>query len=289
MLRYRDRGDRRRWGVDVRIGPKNKRKTPSPAVSRIASGRSRRGGRRETARAIVRAVVLTACLMTLTATVGLGGEPSAPGDSGLQVGFGVLAATGLGSMSFDLNRHPGFGFAVQGYLPVASRLELRPAFEWTGYRVNEYNLAARALVELLGGSYEDTRVVFRTYRLGLDGIVYFREHYRGPFLSGGVGVQVSRVYIEDVAHYGNGEEEVTPLHASSATTGLWLGGGVGYAWPGANVELRLSRAPYSFAEQRSANGRGNALPFQARPGWALHLIFAVRSRAKEPAPLPTAE
>lgn len=289
MLGYRDRGDRWRQGVGVGIGPTNKRGTPSPAVSCIAPGGSRRGVRREATRAVIRAVVLTACLMTLPATVGLAGEPSAPGGSGLQVGFGVLAATGLGSMSFDLNRHPGFGFAVQGYLPVASRLELRPAFEWTGYRVDEYNLAARALVELLGGSYEDTRVVFRTYRLGLDGIVYFREHYRGPFLSGGAGVQVSRVYIEDVVHYSDGGQEVTPLHASSATTGLWLGGGVGYAWPEANVELRLSRAPYSFAEQRSANGRGNALPFQARPGWALHLIFAVRSRAKEPAPLPTAE
>jgi hypothetical protein len=64
---------------------------------------------------------------------------------------------------------------------------------------------------------------------------------------------------------------------------------VGYAWPGANVELRLSRAPYRFTGQRPPDNRGNALPFEARPGLALHLMFAVRSRAKEPAPVPTAE
>ena len=258
----------------------------APRRGDTASGaRGRAGG----PSAVVRAVVLAAGLLALTATAGFAGEPAAPGGQGLELGFGVLAATGLGSMSCDLNRHPGFGFVLQGYLPVASRLELRPSFEWTGYRVNEYNLAALALVELLGGSYEDTRVVFRTYRLGLDGIVYFREQYRGPFLSGGVGVQLSQTSIEDVAHYANGEEDVTPLRASSATTGLWLGGGVGYAWPGANVELRLSRAPYGFAEHRSTSGRGNALPLQVRPGWALHVIFAVRSRAKEPAPAPTTE
>lgn len=293
MLRDPDRGGRWRRDVDVRMGPTNGWSTlPREVAARrfvpwrgdtVGGARGRAG----VASAIVRAVVLAACVLALTATVALAGEPSPPGGSAFQLGFGVLAATGLGSMSTDLNRHLGFGFAVQGYLPVASRLELRPAFEWTGYRVNEYNLAALALVELLGGSYEDTRVVFRTYRLGLDGIVYFREQYMGPFLSGGVGVQLSQTYIEDVAHYGNGEEEVTPLHTSSATAGLWLGGGVGYAWPGANVELRLSRAPYGFAEQRSANGRGNALPFQARPGWALHLMFGVRSRAPKPAPAPT--
>ena len=264
-------------------------RSPPIASRRGGRCRRRREGEAGGASAVVRAVVLTVGLLALTATVGLAGEPSAPGGSGLQLGFGVLAATGLGSMSNDLNRHPGFGFAVQGYLPVASRLELRPAFEWTGYRVNEYNLAALALVELLGGSYEDTRVVFRTYRLGLDGVVYFREHYRGPFLSGGVGVQVSQVYIEDVVHYSDGSQDVAPLRASSATTGLWLGGGVGYAWPGANLELRLSRAPYRFTGQRPPDNRGNALPFEARPGLALHLMFAVRSRAKEPAPAPATE
>ena len=224
--------------------------------------------------------------MALTATIGLAGEDSAPGKFAVQPGFGLLTATGVGSMSTDLNGHPGFGFAIRGYLPVASRLELRPGFEWTGYRVNEYNVAAFLLTELLGGSYEDTRVVFRTYRLGLDGVVYLMEPHAGPFLSGGVGVQLSQVYIEDVVHYANAEEDVTPLHTSSATTGLWLGGGLGYQWAESNVELRLSRAPYGFTAQRPA-GHGNTLPFEARPGWALHLLFGVRFPAANPAPAPT--
>jgi hypothetical protein len=245
------------------------------------------GVRRGGARAIAGRVVLAACLLTLTATIGFAGEPPAPAGPGFQVGFAVLAASGLGSMSTDLNNHPGFGLAIQGYLPVANRLELRPAFEWTGYRVNEYNLAARALAELLGGTYEDTRVVFRTYRLGLDGVVYFRQRYRGPFLSGGVGVQVSQVYIEDVVHYSDGGEDITPVHTSSATTGLWLGGGAGYQWEAGSVELRLSRAPYRFTGRRPTTIHGNALPFEARPGWALHLMLGVKSRAKDLAPAPT--
>jgi hypothetical protein len=240
--------------------------------------RSVRGG---SAGATAKAVVRAACLLALTATFGLAGEPATPPSTAMQLGLGVVAATGLGSMSTDLNRHPGFGIVVQGYFPVAARLELRPAFEWTGYRVNEYNLAALALVEVFGGSYEDTRVVFRTYRLGLDGVVYLRERYCGPFLSGGFGVQVSRVYIEDVVHYSDWTEDVTPLHASSATTGLWLGGGVGYAWPVGTAELRLARAPYRFTAKRVADSRGSAMPLEVRPGWALHLMFSVRSRAKE--------
>ncbi len=60
-------------------------------------------------------------------------------------------------------------------------------------------------------------------------------------------------------------------------------------WPGANVELRLSRAPYRFRDQRPADTRGNALPFEARPGLALHLMFGVRSRAQAPASVPATD
>jgi hypothetical protein len=153
--------------------------------------------------------------------------------------------------------------------------------------VNEYNLASRLLAEFLGLGYRDTRVVFRTYRFGVDGVLYFGETYRGPFASGGVGVQVSRVYVEDVAVYPDGDEEVTPLAASSATTGLWLGGGAGYQWRESNVELRVSRAPYRFTGRRPLGAPRDALPFEARPGWALHLILAVTldgSRARSATP-----
>jgi hypothetical protein len=225
---------------------------------------------------IPKAALRGACLLTLTASLGLAGEAPAPRASGFRSGIGVLVATGLGSMSTDLNGHPGFGVTIQGYLPLGSRFQIRPAFEWTGYRVNEYNLASRILAELLGADYLETRVVFRTYRLGLDGVIYFREQYRGPYLSGGVGVQLSRVYLEDVARNGDGGAEVMPVDAGSTTTGLWLGGGAGYQWEVSNVELRLSRAPYSYTSQRPLESERNALPFEGRPGWALHLILGVR-------------
>jgi len=225
---------------------------------------------------IARTVFRGACLLTLTASLGLAGEAPAPEAPRFRGGIGVLVATGLGSMSTDLNGHPGFGLTIQGYLPLGSRFQLRPAFEWTGYRVNEYNLASRILAELLGAEHWETRVVFRTYRLGLDGVIYFRERYRGPYLSGGVGVQLSRVYLEDVAWYGDEVEAVRTVDAGCTTTGLWLGGGAGYQWEVGNVELRLSRAPYSYTSQRPPDTEPNALPFEGQPGWALHLILGLR-------------
>jgi hypothetical protein len=217
-----------------------------------------------------------AWLLILTASFGLAGEAPAPEAPGFRGGVGLLVATGLGSMFTDLNGHPGFGLTIQGYLPLGSRFQLRPAFEWTGYRVNQYNLASRILAELLGVEYWETRVVFRTYRLGLDGVIYFREQYRGPYLSGGVGVQLSRVYLEDVAWYGAEEEEVRTVDAGCTTTGLWLGGGAGYQWEVGTVELRLSRAPYSYTSQRPPDTEPNTLPFEGEQGWALHLILGVR-------------
>jgi hypothetical protein len=247
-----------------------------PAASCRSGAWRLRGDRKEGASMMAGTVFRGAWLLILTASFGLAGEAPAPEAPGFRGGVGLLVATGLGSMFTDLNGHPGFGLTIQGYLPLGSRFQLRPAFEWTGYRVNQYNLASRILAELLGVEYWETRVVFRTYRLGLDGVIYFREQYRGPYLSGGVGVQLSRVYLEDVAWYGAEEEEVRTVDAGCTTTGLWLGGGAGYQWEVGTVELRLSRAPYSYTSQRPPDTEPNTLPFEGEQGWALHLILGVR-------------
>lgn len=188
--------------------------------------------------------------------------------------LGVLAAVGLGDFSTDLNGHPGFGFRLGARLPVASRFELRPAFEWTGYRVSGYNLAARALASSLGASYEETRTVFRTYRLGMDGLFYFRPGRRGPFLSAGLGAQRSQVYLEDRAVDADGNEQIRTLDTDARKTGLWLGAGLGYQGDHANIELRLSEAPYAYAPHRAPTAAGT--PFEARQGWALHVIVGAR-------------
>ena len=88
-------------------------------------------------------------------------------------------------------------------------------------------------------------------------------------------MQLSQVYVEDVLWYEASEQEVMPIDHSSSTTGLWLGGGAGYQWKSGNLELRLSRAPYRFTSQRPLEAPPTALPFEPRPGWALHLIMAV--------------
>ncbi len=197
-------------------------------------------------------------------------------EGGIRPGVALLVASGLGDMSHDLNHHPGLGFRISVDVPVSSHLALRPAFEWTGYRVSGYNLAARAFSSALGFDYDETRTVFRTYRLGADAVVYLREPQRGPFLSLGVGVQRSQVYLEDRAVDSSGTQ-VTTLDTGARKTGLWLGAGLGYQWRHANLELRLSEAPYSYTPERTTGaGSGAQAPFDGRQGTALHLIWGVR-------------
>ncbi|HJV90799.1 MAG TPA: hypothetical protein VJ623_10880 [Holophagaceae bacterium] len=192
---------------------------------------------------------------------------------GIRPGVALLVASGLGDMSHDLNNHPGLGFRISVHVPVTPQLELRPAFEWTGYRVSDYNLAARAASSGLGLDYQETRTVFRTYRLGADAVLFLREPQRGPFLSLGVGVQRSQVYLEDRAVDSSGTE-VSTLDTGDRKTGLWLGAGLGYQWRQANLEVRLSEAPYRYTPARSASGA--EAPFDGRQGYALHLIWGVR-------------
>lgn len=194
-------------------------------------------------------------------------------EGGVRPGFALLVASGLGDMSHDLNDHPGFGFRVSVHVPVTSHLDVRPAFEWTGYRVSGYNLAARMISSGLGLDYDETRTVFRTYRLGADAVMYLREPQRGPFLSLGVGVQRSQVYLEDRAVDSSGTQ-VTTLDTGARKTGLWLGAGLGYQWRHGNLELRISEAPYRYTPERSSGGA--EAPFDGRQGYALHLIWGVR-------------
>jgi hypothetical protein len=267
-------------GADAwRRAPGRRRVTATAAGGPVAGqtqARSRRWthGERWASATPGRAVGI-ACLAVLAASVGLAEELPAPQTQGVRPSIGLLVASGLGPMSSELNHHPGFGLALAGYLPLSSRFRVRPAFEWTGYRVSEYNLASRLLAEVLGANYQETRVVFRTYRLGVDGVLYFRDRYQGPFVSGGAGVQLSQVYIEDVLRYGAGGEEVAPIDASSSTTGLWLGGGTGYQWTHTSLELRLSRAPFRYTRERPTDAPPDTLPFEPQSGWALHLIMAV--------------
>lgn len=200
--------------------------------------------------------------------------PAAAGEPGtVRFGGGVLVATGLGAFSSDTNSHPGFGFQLQAHVPVTARVHSRVAFEWTGYRLNDYNLAARALASVLGADYQETRVVFRTYRLGMDGLFYLERDDRGPFLSLGVGAQRSRVYLEDRAVDGSGNETIATVDSRNEHTGLWLGGGLGWQGEHGNVELRLSRAGYTYTEQRPT---ATDLPYAVKQGWALHLLLGGR-------------
>ncbi|HJU84790.1 MAG TPA: hypothetical protein VJ600_11305 [Holophagaceae bacterium] len=196
--------------------------------------------------------------------------PPAPS---FHLGLGVSVATGLGSMSSDLNGHPGFGFQVQAHVPITSGFELRPAFEWTGYRTNDYDPLV-PVAAAIGASYSDTRLVFRTYRLGLDGLWYLKGGDQGLYTSAGVGLQHSRAYLESVYDDGQGGGQTQTLATSASKDGLWLGAGLGYQWEQASLELRLSRAPYDYTASLPLASGASAT--EARPGWALHLMAGVR-------------
>ena len=214
-------------------------------------------------------------LLPLLACAALSAQtPEAPAPG---FGVGVLAATGLGTFSADLNGHPGFGFQLQGYLPVAPHLQVRPAFEWTGYRVSDYNLAARAAANALGLGYQETRVVFRTYRLGFDGLIFRDGGGKGPYLSLGLGIQRSQAYLEDRAVDPDGNESVTTLDTRAQKTGLWMGLGIGHQGDRGSIELRLSQAPYVYTSARPLSAQPTEdLPFESKQGWTLHLLLGIR-------------
>lgn len=214
-------------------------------------------------------------LPSLCAVLGLALPLAAQAASAPSVGMALMTASGVGDLSHDVNGHLGWGFRIQAHVPVSGRFEVRPAFEWTGYRVSGAHQAALVAANLLGIDYQDTRTVFRTYRLGLDGLFYAREGRVGPFLSLGLGAQRSEVELEDVGVDANGQSATT-LDARARKTGLWLGAGLGYQWTHANLELRLSEAPYAFTTDRQVSAQPVDAPFGGRQGWALHLIYGVR-------------
>jgi hypothetical protein len=216
----------------------------------------------------LRAALLAALALPLAAQ-------DAPADRSLHFGAGLMTASGLGDLSHDVNGHLGYGFRLQAYVPLSGRFEVRPAFEWTGYRVSGANQAAIVVANALGVDYQDSRTVFRTYRLGVDGLFYFRDRREGPFLSLGLGAQRSEVELEDVGTDPNGQSTTT-LDARARKTGLWLGAGLGYQWRQANLELRLSEAPYAYTSERALTAQPVDAPFGGRQGYALHLIFGFK-------------
>ncbi len=159
----------------------------------------------------------------------------------------IHVAAPVGTLSTDVNGHPGFGIGLHLQLGIGGRVAFRPQFEWTGYRVNDYNLGTRFVASVLDADYAEYRVVYRTYRLGVDLQIFQEDGYAGPYVVGGLGGVAAAMYYEDrYVPADDHPEQIENLGTSHRQTRGYASCGVGYQWrSGGFVEARFSSAPYN--------------------------------------------
>lgn len=170
-----------------------------------------------------------------------------PAEEIVKPAISVHVAAPVGTLSSDVNGHPGFGLGLHLQLGVGGRVAFRPQFEWTGYRVSDYNLGTRFLASVLDADYAEYRVVYRTYRLGVDLQIFQEDGYSGTYLVGGMGGVMAAMYYEDrYVPAGDAPEQVRTLGTSHRQTRAYASFGVGHQWrSGGFVEARFSSAPYN--------------------------------------------
>ena len=164
-------------------------------------------------------------LSTLLLAVG----PLFAGDGKPLDGFvAVHAALPMGTFNSDVNGQLGFGFSFGFQQPLASRLAMRGSFSWTGYRVDDRNLWARAFASMVDAGYEEDRMVLRSYAVGADLLLYSEEGNHGAYFLGGGGIQRSRLYLENRYVDGQGNEDVRNLATWPAADTPYVSVGFGY-------------------------------------------------------------
>jgi len=142
--------------------------------------------------------------------------------------FDVHTALPIGTLAQDVNDQLGFGFSLGYRATLGSRVAIRTSIRWTGYRVSDRNLGARFLASLFDASYDEDRLILRSYALGGDFLAYRDEHCLGPYFLAGGGIQRSRMYYEHRSVDEQGNEVLQNLAVwPSADTPFW-NVGVGY-------------------------------------------------------------
>ncbi len=201
---------------------------------------------------------------------------SAPQGPGLSWGLSLMTGYGLGDLNRDLHSRAGYGLHFDYQIPISRFVDLRPGFEWMGYRMSTHNEAAAKVSQAFGTNYQDTRTLFRTYRAAVDGLFYFRESKEGVFVSLGLGAQRSDTQLQDIARDANADR-FPLLDVRARRSGFWAGAGVGYQMERGNFEVRVSRAPYAFTSDRVMVDPAQVTAFQERQGWAVHVLLGVRT------------
>lgn len=198
---------------------------------------------------------------------------SGPPEKAWGASVGVLGAYGLGSFSRDTDGHPGFGLHLGAAYHLAGPHRVRPAFEWTGYRIGSYNLWDRFASSVLDQDYREERTVFRTYRLGVDYLIHQDPNgLSGPYLVLGAGGQLSHLYSDTRYVDASGQETVSNSTSKGSHTSLWLAAGLGYQGrSGGMAEVRLSTANYA-----AEAGQGGPSSTRIRQGFALTFLLGGR-------------
>lgn len=197
----------------------------------------------------MRALILTLALAGLSAASTAARAQDAPSHWG-PVGLAITVHTSLplGSLSQDVHGHVGFGLGVHVPLQISGHQVLRPSFEWTGFRINDRNLGARAFASMFDADYAEDRLVLRSYKLGLDYLFFQGPDGVGPYLILSGGVQRSRLYLEQrtvTNSDGSGDQQVDPIATWEPADTAWFGGGIGYqAASGVLMECRYANWRY---------------------------------------------
>lgn len=185
-------------------------------------------------------------LLCLSATLTLMGSqperPPQPNSEAFLRGlyFDLHAAVPLGSLAADVNDQLGFGLSLGYQAKLGEQFALRASFRWTGYRVSDRNLGARMLASIFDASYEEDRLILRSYSLGGDFLAYRDQDCRGPYFLVGGGIQRSRMYYEQRSVDGEGNEALRTLAVWPAADTPFSNFGFGYRGrSGAFIEGRV--------------------------------------------------
>ena len=153
---------------------------------------------------------------------------SAGGGKPLDGILAVHTAMPLGTLNADVNSQLGFGFSLGIQQPLASRVAVRGSFAWTGYRVDDRHLWARAFASMFDSGYQEDRMVLRSYSAGMDVVLYSEDGGYGAYFLGGGGIQRSRLYLEDRYVDSQGNEDVRNLATWPAADTPYVSMGLGY-------------------------------------------------------------
>lgn len=210
--------------------------------------------------------------LCLLAALTLGAQDAEP-----RFYFDVHTAMPMGTLSRDVNDQFGFGLTLGVDWPVVRHFSLRTSFSWTGYRVDDRSLAARAFADMFDVSYSEDRLVLRSYALGVEGVIRQESSGSGPYALVGGGMQRARLYEEYRVVDENGNGHTTTTATWPSMDSAFLTAGFGYqAHEGFFVEGKVRGWRYNGVDAYSLSDSPLTRRTTPRNAVSLHMAVGVR-------------